>query len=151
MCKVCKHPDVEAINERLKRGEPDRAIASLTGIHRSSIQRHRQAHLQASVLATRFVEGSEAPDRILDAHARLDAVIARAQGVDDELVLKALKERREYLAYEKPPVQRTKDETPREVAWEALPQDEKEKRLRRAEVKISVLRAQLPAKGETEQ
>src|SRR5580692_9294778 len=108
MCLVCKHPDSTAINEALAQKESLRTVADKFGVKYSTLRRHSVSHLRKPVLSARFAPGSPAPSRIEDAHSKLDRVIRRNMAKHspegDEVVLKALKERREYLAYEKPPV-----------------------------------------------
>ncbi len=47
-CKSCCHPDREAIDQAILRGEPQRRIASRHGLSPSSVRRHR-AHIAAVI------------------------------------------------------------------------------------------------------
>jgi hypothetical protein len=144
MCRVCDSPDVAAINDALARKESLRTVAAQFGLKYTTLRRHSVSHLRKPALAARFAPGSPAPSRIEDAHSKLDRVIRRNMALHslpgDEMVLKALRERREYLAYEKPPVQRTKDETPRQ-AWDSLRPEDKLQKLARAKIRLEELEA----------
>jgi hypothetical protein len=107
VCKVCRHPDLGAIDGLIRARESLRVISDRFCLKYSTVQRHSATHLTRGDVKARFVEGSKAPDRIQDAHARLDRIIRNTMRLKDyEVAIKALKERREYLAYERPPVQK---------------------------------------------
>lgn len=48
-CTVCTHDEVEAIDKALVGGASERAIAGQYDLARSSVQRHRSAHLKRAV------------------------------------------------------------------------------------------------------
>jgi hypothetical protein len=50
-CTVCIHPNREAIDEALVRGEPNRAIARRVAVTKDALRRHAEAHLPASLVA----------------------------------------------------------------------------------------------------
>ncbi len=133
MCVVCTHPKRAELDVELASNGPTRTIADRFGIPRTTLRRYDEDHRQKkAVLKQAFGEGSPAPDLIVDAHRRITRIMRKAMAdgsLDGQRVaLLALKERREYLAYEKPPVQRTKDETPKDDLA-GLPAAEQRERL----------------------
>lgn len=46
-CKVCRHPNREAIDKEIARGEGKRAIAGRWGLKPTSVERHIKRHLKA--------------------------------------------------------------------------------------------------------
>jgi hypothetical protein len=147
MCKICERSDRAEIDEALEQGGTIRNIATRFLLSPTTLHRYDAEHrIRRAILRERFVEGSEAPDLIADAHRRITRIMRRAMNVGSlqgaDIALKALKERREYLAYERPPVQRTKDETPRH-AWDSLSPVEKKERLAEARFRLGELEAEV--------
>ena len=78
-CKVCSHPDVEAIDAAIIGSVSRRTIAERFGIHASSIQRHKDAHLgPALVKATK-----SNPDRSATLLDRIEKLVGRVETLVD--------------------------------------------------------------------
>ena len=73
-CKTCRHPGRDDIDQALVSGEPHRSIAEQYGLSESSVFRHQENHLPATL-----VKAVEAKD---EAHGI--RLLDQAQGLVDE-------------------------------------------------------------------
>ncbi len=104
MCKACSHPERKAIDAALTAGSPERAIAGQFGLSRQSVNRHR-AHISEAIAIARKERGNghDMAQLVDDSHRRVNRIISRQMrmaGEGDGVAIKALKERRELLAFE---------------------------------------------------
>jgi len=88
-CTVCTHPERDEIERQLLRGEPERDIADRFGLSKSSVHRHKQAHL-----AKRMAQASEASlardtrsaDELLEGMRELQESLASRAGLIEEII-----------------------------------------------------------------
>lgn len=100
-CSVCSHPDVEAIDAALVGGTSRRTVAARFGMHASSVQRHKNAHLSPALVHAMRSE----PSRAIPLLERIESLVDRVEGVvtaaeadgKAQLMLSAVKEMRALL------------------------------------------------------
>lgn len=84
-CTVCAHPEREAVDEALVSGDSNRATASRYGLTRSSVDRHRKAHLSAALVKIQqqreSLRETSLADRLEANIARLEAILAASADV----------------------------------------------------------------------
>lgn len=73
-CTICAHPDREAIDQRLVAGEALRDIAGRTQLSKTSLHRHQQDHVTATL--ARAQEAEEI--------ARADGLLAQVKDLQDK-------------------------------------------------------------------
>jgi len=102
-CTACAHPDRDALDRALVRGEPKRQIAASLGLAESALGRHARAHLPKMLVAAEQARASANADLLLGELAALQGkaleLLARAEA-DGDLrgAIVALKEARECVA-----------------------------------------------------
>lgn len=62
-CRVCIHPDVEAMNTQLADGDSPGRIAERFGLTRSSVRRHKDAHFTLAVMRVMYQREQRARQR----------------------------------------------------------------------------------------
>ena len=77
-CKICRHADRIKIDADLLKGIPTRKVAVKYGVSRSSLVRHQQAHIPASIAAAVRLTGDTT--EALRRAAREELVIADPKG-----------------------------------------------------------------------
>ena len=80
-CSICSHPDVEGINEALVVGETLRDIAGRFGISKSSLARHKDAHLPAHLAKAQDAEEAAQADDLL---SQIEDLRGQAQVIKDK-------------------------------------------------------------------
>src|SRR5688500_17842396 len=73
-CTICIHPQRDAIDKAIVSGESNRRIAAQFGLAETSIRRHAETHLPASLLASEQVK-EEA--RAMDVMTEVQRIMAR--------------------------------------------------------------------------
>ena len=102
-CTVCTHPEVEAINAALLKGEPKRRIAADYGLSETSVHRHAARHLPATLTKAAEAEQVASADNLLaQLHALQVSTLAildkqSKAGGDDRIALSAIREARSNL------------------------------------------------------
>ncbi len=100
-CKVCSHPDLPAIDAALVEGTSRRTVADRFGLHASSVQRHKDAHLSPALVQAMRSE----PERAISVLDRVDSLANRVERMIDAaeaegkpgLMLSGVKELRALL------------------------------------------------------
>ena len=86
-CTICAHPEREAIDAALVRGEPYRAIAKRHGVSHNAVNRHRAAHLPRAMLqasaAADVVHGDNLLQQARDLQAKALGILAKAEKAGD--------------------------------------------------------------------
>jgi hypothetical protein len=86
-CTVCRHPQVDEINEAAARGVPSRTISDRFGPKRSAIMRHAAAHLPVGVIekarAVELVRAEDLLGQLAELQASALAVLAKAESIGD--------------------------------------------------------------------
>ena len=65
-CTICAHPDLQAIDQQLLAGEALRDIAGQTRLSKTSLHRHLQDHLPATLTQAQEAEEVARADDLLD-------------------------------------------------------------------------------------
>ncbi len=72
-CTVCLHPERQAIDARLVKGESARLLAALYGVSDRALRRHAANHLPAALAEARSAEAATKADDLLAKVAQLEA------------------------------------------------------------------------------
>jgi hypothetical protein len=100
-CTVCGHPEREAIDQALVRGEPKRAVAAQYTLAEQSIRRHKAEHIPELVIkaqeAADVVRADDLLSQIRGIQARTEQILDSNQGSNDRIALLAIKEARANL------------------------------------------------------
>lgn len=68
-CTVCRHPERDAVEAALIRGEANRAVAARFGLSPQAIRRHKQGHLLPALAAAEAARRTaDAAELIADLH-----------------------------------------------------------------------------------
>jgi hypothetical protein len=102
VCTICVHPNLKEINERLIKGESNRALSNQFNVTESSLKRHKVKHLPSS-LTKQFEEMRE--NDSFDIMTKIDFLIketesiysASRNGGKDLLALKSLDSLRNHF------------------------------------------------------
>ena len=102
VCKVCAHPDVEAINAALVAGRPIRELSALYRVSEDSLTRHKAAHIPATLAkaqaATDVAHADDLLGQVRDLQSRTLTILAAAEGAKDlKLALQAIGQARGNL------------------------------------------------------
>jgi DNA-binding transcriptional ArsR family regulator len=82
-CSVCQHPQREQIDKMILRGLSGGEIAKRTGLHRSSVRRHRLAGLHLSSLTEQLHKGLEITARRREGAGRRYRKRKRAEEIQE--------------------------------------------------------------------
>ena len=74
-CKVCNHPDVDAINVKLISGLSGRDIGEMYGLHYKGILNHKKKHLPQQLIKAKSLQEESAADDLL---ARVEDLYGKA-------------------------------------------------------------------------
>ncbi len=74
-CKVCQHPDLNQINEKLVSGLSPRTLAEQHGLNHMSLYRHKENHLPKTLVRASQLKEENAADDLLD---RVENIYSRA-------------------------------------------------------------------------
>ena len=101
-CKACLHPRAGEVKAAMLRLESERSIGKRFGLSRESLARHRP-HVAESIRRQKKDADVHGVAILEDSHRKLTEIIERnlAAG-DDPTAIKAIKERRETVAYQFP-------------------------------------------------
>jgi hypothetical protein len=102
VCTICTHPNLKEINERLIKGDSNRAISNEFNVTESSLKRHKLKHLPSS-LTKQFEEMRE--NDSFDIMTKIDFLIKETEdiytvsrnGGKDLLALKSLDSLRNHF------------------------------------------------------
>lgn len=102
VCKVCAHPDVQAINAGLVGGQPLRELSALYRVSEDSLTRHKAAHLPAVLSkaqgAADVTHADDLLGQVRTLQTRTLGILAAAEGAKDlRLALQAIREARGNL------------------------------------------------------
>lgn len=103
VCTACAHPDREALDRALVRGEPKRRIAANHGLTETALGRHERAHLPRALVAAHAAREAASADALLAETMAMQGkaldLLARAEAEGDiRGAIVALKEARECVA-----------------------------------------------------
>lgn len=98
-CGVCRHPDVDLINQALVTGLTLREITGKWEISRSTLDRHRARHIPEAVLKAKeakiVAQGDDVLGSIRALHATTLKILREAEAAGEHgIALKAIKEAR---------------------------------------------------------
>lgn len=74
-CSVCKHRDLNEINEKLVSGVSPKAMAEQYDLHHMSLYRHKEKHLPKVLVKAQALQERETADQLL---ARVEAIHEKA-------------------------------------------------------------------------
>lgn len=74
-CKVCKHPDINEINEKLVSGISPREMADKYNLNHMSLYRHKEKHLPLTLIKAQQLQEQDAADDLL---ARVELIYEKA-------------------------------------------------------------------------
>ena len=74
-CKVCKHPDINEINEKLVSGLSPREMANEYNLNHMSLYRHKEKHLPLTLIKAQQLQEQDAADDLLD---RVESIYNKA-------------------------------------------------------------------------
>jgi hypothetical protein len=80
-CSVCKHQEINAINEKLISGVPVRSLAKEYNLGVMALQRHRANHLPKELVKARDLQEIDAADRLLD---RVEGLYDKALNIQEK-------------------------------------------------------------------
>ncbi len=80
-CTICIHPDRKRIDAALIEGVPNRRIAAQWGLSETSVRRHADSHLPASLAQGKRADDAASADTLLD---RLEELRSRAMRLLDQ-------------------------------------------------------------------
>jgi hypothetical protein len=94
-CSICAHPARDAIDTALIDRQPFRRIAARFGVAATSLMRHYDDHLPATLVqaarAAEITRGGDLIDRLLELTKVTRSILARAyKANDDDLALRAI-------------------------------------------------------------
>lgn len=86
-CKVCTHPDREAIDSALVSGEPNRRVAKAYGLTEASVRRHKLSHIPKFLLkaheAKEIVRADDLLEQLECTRARTLSILERAEEAEE--------------------------------------------------------------------
>lgn len=74
-CKVCRHPDINEINEKLVSGISPREMAEKYNLNYMSLYRHKESHLPLTLIKAQKLQEQNAADDLLD---RVESIYNKA-------------------------------------------------------------------------
>lgn len=100
VCTGCSHPDRKGLEAAIVSGRPKAEIARAWGLKPDAVHGHAK-HIAPKVAKAAEKEGRTLAGILADAHRRVDIIAKRnMRAKNDEVALKALKEKRELAALE---------------------------------------------------
>lgn len=86
-CTICTHPEKDRINEALINNVSVRNVSKLFGIHASSLQRHRVAHLPVALIdavqAVEIVQAGNLLDQVSNLQQKTLFILSVAEAAGD--------------------------------------------------------------------
>jgi hypothetical protein len=99
-CTVCAHPERQAIDKAIIEGESERGIVGRFGVSKGAVGRHRP-HAKKKLERASLAEGRTLLSVVEELHDDAREVFDMGRlGADGELMIKAIRERRELAALE---------------------------------------------------
>jgi transposase-like protein len=101
-CTVCTHPELEAMNQALVEGMPNRRIASHYGVTERAVRNHKAAHLPATLAkaqeAQEVAKADDLLDQVRDLQERALVILNKAEETGElRTALGAIREARGNL------------------------------------------------------
>jgi hypothetical protein len=101
-CSACTHPERDALDRALVRGEPKRQIAARLGLAESALGRHARAHVPRMLVSAQAAREAVSADALIGESLAMQAkaldLMARAEAEGDlRGAIVALKEARECV------------------------------------------------------
>jgi len=103
-CTICRHPDEHTINLALLSGAPLRSIAVRHGVSKTSLTRHKLAHLPRDLVQARHTQKIAEADLLLANVCKLqsrteDILVEAETSGDARVALAAIREMRSTLEF----------------------------------------------------